>query len=69
MDTERRTGFDRRKQTGINMRTFIGNGNKTTIRRQEDRDRIFLVDQYSPVLFAVIVVILFLCVIDALLTL
>jgi len=51
------------------MRTFIGNGNRSTIRRQEDRDRIFLVDQYSPVLFAVIAAILFLCAIDALLTL
>ena len=69
MDTERRTGFDRRKQTGINMRIFIGSGNRTTIRRQEDRDRIFLVDQYSPVLFMTIVSILFMCVIDALLTL
>jgi len=69
MDSERRTGFDRRKQTSINMRTFIGNGNRTSNRRQENRDRIFLVDQYSPVLFMAVVGILFLCVIDAILTL
>jgi len=46
----------------------VGDGNRTIIRRQEARDRIFFVDQYSPVLFATIVAILFLCVIDALLT-
>lgn len=69
MDNERRTGTDRRKQIGINMRTFVGNGARITIRRQEDRNRIFLVDQYSPVLFGTIAAILFLCVIDAILTL
>ena len=65
----RRSGFDRRKQTGINMRTFVGNGARVTIRREEDKDRIFFIDQYSPVLFLTIVAILFLCVIDAILTL
>jgi len=69
MDRDRRSGIDRRGQTGINVRLFMGDGNRTVIRRQEDRDRIFWVDQYSPVLFATIVAILFLCVIDALLTL
>jgi hypothetical protein len=69
MDSERRSGFDRRKHAGLNMRTFVGNGARVTIRRQEDKDRIFFVDQYSPVLFATIVAILFLCVIDAILTL
>jgi hypothetical protein len=69
MDSERRSGSDRRKQTGINMRTFVGNGARMTIRRQEDKDHIFFVDQYSPILFVTIVAILFLCVIDAILTL
>ncbi len=69
MDNSRRSGNDRRKQTGISMRMIVGNGNRMIIRRQEDRGRIFLVDQYSPVLFVTIVCILFLCVIDALLTL
>ena len=69
MDSERRTGYDRRQQTGITMRTFLGNGDRTTIRRQNDRGLIFLVDQYSPMLFVTIVGILFLSVIDALLTL
>jgi len=69
MDRDRRSGIDRRKQAGITVRPFVGDGNRTIIRRQEARDRIFFVDQYSPVLFATIVAILFLCVIDALLTL
>jgi hypothetical protein len=69
VDTERRSGFDRRKQTGLNVRLFVGNGNRSTIRRQEDGGQILLVDQYSPVLFVAIVGILFLCVIDALFTL
>jgi hypothetical protein len=69
VDTERRSGTDRRKQTGISMHTFAGNGARITIRRQEDRDRIFSVAQFRPVLFLTIVAILFLCVIDAILTL
>jgi hypothetical protein len=44
-------------------------GRRETIRRQEDKRRIFYVDHYSPWLFFIIVSILFLCVIDALLTL
>ena len=51
------------------MLTFVGNGARMTIRRQEDKDHIFFVDQYSPILFVTIVAILFLCVIDAILTL
>ncbi len=69
MDSERRSGYDRRQKTGINLRLLEGNGNRRNIRRQEDRDRIFFADQYSPLLFATICTILFLCVIDALLTL
>ena len=64
-NSERRTGTDRRKQTGITMRTFVGNGNRNTIRRQDDKGHIFLVDQYSPVLFLTIVGILLLCVLDS----
>ena len=69
MDSDRRSGFDRRNDTGINSRMLVGNGARRTVRRQEDRSRIFFVDQYSPVLFLTIVAILFLCAIDALLTL
>ena len=69
MNSNRRSGIDRRKQTGINVRLLVGNGGRTIIRRQEDQGRIFLVDQYSPILFMGIITILFLCAIDALLTL
>ena len=48
---------------------LTGAGNRKTIRRQEDQGRIFFVDHYSPVLFVAVVGILFLCVIDAILTL
>ena len=69
MDSDKRSGIDRRRQTGINVRLLVGNGNRRTIRRQEDRGHIFLVDQYSAGLFLAIVGILFLCIIDAVLTL
>ena len=55
--------------SSINVRSLVYGGNRVLIRRQEDRERLFFVDQYSPTLFAAIVVILFLCVLDALLTL
>jgi len=69
MATDKRSGADRRKQTGINLRLLTGNGNRTAIRRRGDQNGIFLVDRYSPVLFVTIVGTLFLCVIDALFTL
>ena len=69
MDSDRRSGIDRRKQTGFNMRTLLGDGERRCIRRQEDGCQIYLVDQYSPVLFVTIVGILFLSVTDAILTL
>jgi len=69
MDSRRRSGNDRRKQTGINMRMLAGVGVRRSIRRQDDQGHIFLVDQYSPVHFVTIVGILFLSVTDALLTL
>ena len=55
--------------SSINIRSLIYGGNRILIRRQEDRERLFFVDQYSPFLFVPIVAILFLCVLDSLLTL
>ncbi len=55
--------------SSINVRSLIYGGDRILIRRQEDRERLFFVDQYSPILFVPIVAILFLCVLDALLTL
>ena len=66
---ERRSGKDRR-QTGMSsMRYFLRGGRRENIRRQADKSSLFRVDQYSPSLFGAIVIILFLCVADALLTL
>ena len=64
-----RSGKDRRTKSGFNIRSFLFGGKRENIRRQEDTRRIFYVDNYSPGLFFTIVSILFLCVIDALLTL
>ncbi len=66
---DRRSGIERRKSNSAYVRSLIYGGSRRLIRRQEDRDRLFLVDQYSPKLFIAIVTILFLCVMDALLTL
>lgn len=51
------------------MRSFIRGGRRVQIRRQEDKNRLFCVDRYSQSIFAAIVLILFLSVADALLTL
>ena len=69
MDSDRRSGIDRRKQKGFDMRMLAGDGNRRVIRRKDDQRRIFFVDWYRPALFLTILAILFLCVIDALLTL
>lgn len=66
---DRRSGLERRKSSSLNFHSLIYGGNRIQIRRQEDRKRIFFVDQYCPKLFIAIVVVLFLCVVDALLTL
>ena len=64
-----RSGKDRRTKSGFNIRSLLSGGRREKIRRQEDKRRIFYVDHYSSGLFFIIVSILFLCVIDALLTL
>ena len=64
-----RSGKDRRTKSGFNIRSLFFGGRREKIRRQEDTRRIFYVDHYSPGLFFIIVSILFLCVLDALLTL
>ena len=69
MIVERRSGTDRRKNSPINLRSLILGGRRERGRRKEDLQKTFLVDRYSPYLLAAIVGILFLSVIDALLTL
>lgn len=69
LDVSERSGNDRRTKSGLNIRSLLVGGKRQKIRRQQDIGRIFYLDQYSPGLFFIIVSILFLCVLDALLTL
>ena len=64
-----RSGKDRRIKSGLNIRSLLFGGKRAKIRRQADTRKIFYVDQFSPGLFAVVVSILLLGVIDALFTL
>jgi hypothetical protein len=61
--------LDRRKTSSFSVRALLKGGNRKLVRRKEDRKRIFYVDQYSSGLFFAIAAILFLCVVDAFLTL
>ena len=64
-----RSGKDRRTKSGFSIRSLLFSGRRSKIRRQADTNKIFYVDQFSQGLFILIVSILFLGVIDALLTL
>jgi hypothetical protein len=66
---DNRSGKDRRTKSGFNIRSLLSGGKREKIRRQEDIRRIFYVDQFSPRLFITITAIVFLCALDALLTL
>jgi len=66
---DRRSGKDRRNQSAMNIRSLFTGGKRETIRRKDDTHKRFYVDRYSSILFALIVIILFLSVVDALLTL
>ena len=65
---ERRSISDRRHRSGINMRALLFGGRRKLIRRFEDKQKLFYVDRYSQRHFGAIVLILFLSVIDAILT-
>jgi hypothetical protein len=67
--TERRSGKDRRKSTRPVIRDLFRNGMRENIRRRDERNKIFWADRYSQTLFGAILLILFLSVLDALLTL
>jgi hypothetical protein len=64
-----RSGKDRRIKSGFNIHSFLFGGKRAKIRRQADTNRIFYVDQFSTELFAVVVSVILLSVIDALFTL
>ena len=66
---ERRSGMERRRESQFNMRALLFGGRRKNLRRQADRRKASLVDQYQQSLFGIIALILFFSVIDALLTL
>jgi hypothetical protein len=66
---EKRSGKDRRTHQFPKIKYLLLSGRRARARRQEDRYRTFYFDRYSSRLFAAIVAILFLSVLDALLTL
>ena len=67
--TERRSGMDRRRKRPFNSRSPLAGGRRESGRRHADRQRPMLADRYQQSLFGVILLILFLSVIDAILTL
>jgi hypothetical protein len=66
---DRRCGKDRRSHDVPEIKSLFIYRRRKKIRRQDDKYEISYFDQYSPALFAAIVLILFLSIIDALLTL
>ena len=64
-----RCGADRRTDNKTRLKYLLRNGRRQGIRREEDRDRVFFFDRYTPKLFAAIAAILMLSIFDALLTL
>jgi len=66
---EKRSGQDRRTHQFPKWKYLLFSGRRARARRQEDVHRTFYFDRYSSNLFAAIVAILMLSVLDALLTL
>ena len=66
---ERRSGKDRRQTRLEGILRLIFKGRRKHLRRADDRRKLALLDYYSPRIFAIIVVILFLSLFDAVLTL
>jgi hypothetical protein len=67
--TDKRSGKDRRTHQFPKLKYLLFSGKRAKVRRQEDLHRTFYFDRYSSNIFAAIVVILLLSVLDALLTL
>ena len=66
---ERRSGIDRRKTSLGGLRRLVFSGRRSNLRRADDRRKLALLDHYSPKIFAIIVAILLLSLVDAILTL
>jgi hypothetical protein len=66
---ENRRGQDRRTNQKARLKYLLFNGRRERVRREEDRRKIFFFDRYDSKLFAPIMAILLLSILDALLTL
>jgi hypothetical protein len=66
---DRRSGQDRRSHHLPEIKSLFIYGRRKEIRRQDDKNKTSYFDQYNSTLFAAVVLILFLSIIDALLTL
>jgi hypothetical protein len=66
---DRRSGKDRRGHNVPEIKSLFIYRRRKKIRREDDKDKILFFDQYGSGIFAVIVFILLLSIIDALLTL
>jgi K+-sensing histidine kinase KdpD len=66
---DRRSGKDRRSHKMPEIKSLFIYGRRKKIRRQDDKCKITYFDHYSSALFVAIIIILFLNIIDALLTL
>ena len=67
--SEKRSNADRRKRRFPQLKYFLFSGRRERQRRASDRKQVVLYDRYSPKIFAAIMSILFLSVLDALFTL
>jgi hypothetical protein len=68
-DPERRSRADRRTKELSSFSRYWLTGRRGSIRRKEDRQKLWKLDQYSPKMFAVILSIVGLSVLDAMFTL
>ena len=66
---DRRSGIDRRSHDVPEIKSLFIYGRRKEMRREDDKYKIAYFDQYSSSIFVAIVLILFLSIIDALLTL
>ena len=66
---DRRSGIDRRSHDVPEIKSLFIYGRRKEMRREDDKYKISYFDQYSSAIFVAIVLILFLSIIDALLTL
>lgn len=68
-DLDRRSGQDRRERPLPIRKILFFKGMRASVRRVGDRNRIVALDQYKPSLFAGILIVLILSIVDAMLTL